>query len=96
MAGMRPVAIIFGSRIMRAADRMVIGRRVRGEAPVAARRWSGENGDLLPEDGGRHRHPKPKESRTAESENAKPIPVDYDAPPRLAGYSSRQGELDYR
>ena len=58
--------------------------------------WNGESGDLLPEDGGRHRRPKPKESRTAESEKAKPVSADYDARSGPAGASSRQGELDYR
>ena len=58
--------------------------------------WNGESGDLLPEDGGKHRHPKPKESRTAVSENTKPVPADYDALSIPAGNSSRQGELDYR
>ena len=58
--------------------------------------WNGESGDPLPEDGGKHRRPKPKERRAAESENAKPVPVDYDPRSSPPGTSSRQGELDYR
>ena len=58
--------------------------------------WNGESGEPLPEDGGKHRRPKPKERRTAESEKAKPVPVDYDPRSSTPGTSSRQGELDYR
>lgn len=58
--------------------------------------WNGEDDDWLPEDGGKHRRLKRKETGTGESEHPKPVSVDCDASASLAGYSSRQGELDYR
>ena len=58
--------------------------------------WNGEDDDWLPEDGGRNRRLKRKETWTGESERPKPVSVDCDASASLAGYSSRQRELDYR
>ena len=57
--------------------------------------WNGEDGEALSEDGGRHRHPKPKKRRSTESEDAKPLSADYNALTGPEGSSTRQGELDY-
>ena len=58
--------------------------------------WNGEDDDWLPEDGGKHRRLKRKETWIGESEHPEPVSVDCGASASLAGCSLRQGDLDYR